>query len=258
MMAKILLTDLIIVICVLIKDGTSKGIMFDVISLPSENWVVLPSSGSVEDGMLKGKATCLNACIMRGDECHGYEVHDDDTCTLGKIQPAGPSNYVPEYVMAGKRVYLKADKVKKKAVLGVMHLASINSANTYDTAFEDTRFGAVDLPTPFSKGNALITTNYKSGFLTCGGFDEDDNYLRKCRLVFNYINHDLISMLQLMPLLQTLDFQDQRMEGPSRRDDPSALPGSRSLGWWQAVCLLRHGIRVWLVPRHQRCRGVRL
>ncbi len=163
------------------KEAASAGVMFNTQSLPADNWFELPKLGS-EEGMLKSRSSCISACILRGDECHGFELHEDDTCTLGKLQASGDNNsYIPEYVMTGKKVYLRSGKVIRKAVTGVTHLASIRAGKTYDAAFEDTRFGPLALPPPLASGRAIIATNYNRGFLSCAGKDENGEYSKKCR-----------------------------------------------------------------------------
>ncbi len=159
--------------------AASTGVIFILQSVPSANWFQLPSS--VQGSDLQSKITCASVCIKIGVECHGYELHDDGSCTLGKVQASGSNNYIPEYIASGKRVFLRDLKIQRKAVTGVPHLASIGAGSTFDTALEDTRFGPIDIPAPLSSGEAIIATNYDGGFLSCGGIDENNVYSKKCR-----------------------------------------------------------------------------
>ncbi len=175
---------LLITLCI-VGYADSAGVMFSYETIPVANWVELATSNNVESIMASFKLTCANASIKTGDECDGYELHSDGSCTLGKLEADGDNNYIPEYLMSGKRVFLRELKVRRKAVTGVHHLASIGAGSTFDTAFEDTRFGPIDLPAPLPGGEPIIATNWGGGFLSCGGVDENDNDSKKCRYVKN-------------------------------------------------------------------------
>ncbi len=82
---------------------------------------------------------------------------------------------------SSKRLFWSDLKLQKKAVTGVPQFASIGAGSTFDTAFEDTRFGPIDIPAPLSGGEAIIAINYGGGFLSCGGTDENNDYSKKCR-----------------------------------------------------------------------------
>ncbi len=159
-----------------------KGVMYNFHSLPQSNWITLSSHNFESDGILRSNIMCSIACLSRGEDCDGFEMHaDGGSCTLGRLQAFGDNNYFPEYVNNGKKVYLHASKVKRKAVTGVTHLASIRAGNTVDSAFEDKRFGPIDIPPPLPNGIAIMTINYSGGFLSCGGTDENNTYSKKCR-----------------------------------------------------------------------------
>ncbi len=122
------------------------------------------------------------ACLKREENCDGFEMHAyGGFCTLGRLKTSGDNNYIPEYVNNGKKVYVNASKVKRKAVTGVTHLASIRAGDTVDNAFEDKRFGPIEIPPPLPNGIAIMTINYATGFLSCGGVDESKKYSKKCR-----------------------------------------------------------------------------
>ncbi len=91
---------LCIILCGL-NFAASTGVIFILQSVPPANWLELPSS-SVQGGDLQSKITCASVCIKIGEECHGYELQDDRSCTLGKVQASGSNNYIPEYIASGK------------------------------------------------------------------------------------------------------------------------------------------------------------
>ncbi len=150
---------ILITLCIL-GYADSAGVMFSYETIPEANWVELATPNNVESVMTIFKLTCANACIKTGGECNGYEMHSDGSCTLGKLKTYGDNNYIPEYLMSGKRVFLRELKVRRKAVSGVHHLVSIQAGSTFDAAFGDTRFGPIDLPAPLSGGQPIIATNW--------------------------------------------------------------------------------------------------
>ena len=131
------------------REGSASSFHgFRAVSIPQDYWQPLPPGGSDEAGLLGVKDGCALACVRRGDGCMGFEVHagggggdgDGDACTLGAVVPTWNNNYVAEYIMGGRRVFLKSERVARKAVTGVAHVASIMADDAVSEPLEDDRF----------------------------------------------------------------------------------------------------------------------
>ena len=104
-------------------------------SIPEDYWVPILSPGN---GLLSQKKTCPMACLTHGEECMGYHVHSENaTCTMGKVEPTWINNYIPEYILDKKRVFLRAELFERKAVTGVTHVVSVKRLSNDDQPFEN-------------------------------------------------------------------------------------------------------------------------
>ncbi len=156
---------------------------FKGLSIPPDYWQPLSPGDPSDSGSLSSEETCPDACIRRGQECHGFEVSPDGSCTLGAVVPTWANGYVPEYVQDGRKVFLRSELVRRKAATGVTNLVGLrnNDPRWLSSAFENATLPAVSVPTAVPTGATpeVLVTTHGRGIVSCGAV-ESSSYTGKC------------------------------------------------------------------------------
>ena len=56
---------------------------------------------------------------------------------MGKVESTWINNYIPEYILDKKRVFLRAELFQRKAATGVTHVVSVKRLSNDDQPFEN-------------------------------------------------------------------------------------------------------------------------